>query len=77
MTARHRQASKRWRHRRNGRPDPSPRTAYYHWAAMDAATFVLCPHLHHSRQSAGRCGAHLFETYRVVRVTRNAWGERQ
>jgi len=44
---------------------------------MDAATFVLCPHLHHSRQSAGRCGAHLFEAYRVVRVIRNAWGERQ
>lgn len=73
MTARHRQASKRWRHRRQDRPGRPYRS--YYWAAMDSATFTLCPHLHHSRQSAGRCGAHLFDTYKVVRTTRNIRGE--
>lgn len=67
---RHRQASKRWRHRR---PHHFTAPHDYCWKAMDAETYALCPHHHHSRQSASRCGAHMFSRYQAVRIDRTQW----
>lgn len=66
---RHRQASKTWKgHSNKARGGTKRAQVQERWKAVNMRTHEYCPHYHHSRASALRCGATQWETdYKAIR----------
>lgn len=67
MSARHRQASKRWAIHKKASKVSLDRMQE-HWRAIDTDTGEICPHRHHSRKSAMSCGRASFLHYRAEKI---------
>ena len=68
MAPRHRQASKKWRQHRKANGGSKRSKAQEHWKAVNMTTNEYCPHYHHSKASALRCGATRWESeYKAIK----------